>query len=60
MRFINKLKNNMEHVLSIYPDVSVKTDRDRGHVYLNGTDYHEVAESLKRFLVSKLFLHLLK
>ncbi|RRA66084.1 tRNA 4-thiouridine(8) synthase ThiI, partial [Streptococcus agalactiae] len=47
MRFINKLKNNMEHVLSIYPDVSVKTDRDRGHVYLNGTDYHEVAESLK-------------
>ena len=49
MRFINKLKNNMEHVLSIYPDVSVKTDRDRGHVYLNGTDYHEVAESLKEF-----------
>lgn len=55
MRFINKLKNNMEHVLSIYPDVSVKTDRDRGHVYLNGTDYHEVAESLKEIFGVQAF-----
>lgn len=55
MRFINKLKNNMEHVLSIYPDVSVKTDRDRGHVYLNGTDYHEVAESLKELFGIQAF-----
>ncbi|HGD6577581.1 TPA: tRNA uracil 4-sulfurtransferase ThiI [Streptococcus agalactiae] len=55
MRFINKLKNNMEHVLSIYPDVSVKTDRDRGHVYLNGTDYHEVAESLKEIFGIQAF-----
>lgn len=55
MRFINKLKNNMEHVLSIYPDVSVKTDRDRGHVYLNGTDYHEVAESLKEIFGIRAF-----
>lgn len=55
MRFINKLKNNMKHVLSIYPDVSVKTDRDRGHVYLNGTDYHEVAESLKEIFGIQAF-----
>ncbi|HGI4332067.1 TPA: tRNA uracil 4-sulfurtransferase ThiI [Streptococcus agalactiae] len=55
MRFINKFKNNMEHVLSIYPDVSVKTDRDRGHVYLNGTDYHEVAESLKEIFGIQAF-----
>lgn len=55
MRFINKLKNNMEHVLSIYPDVSVKTDRDRGHLYLNGTDYHEVAESLKEIFGIQAF-----
>lgn len=55
MLFINKLKNNMEHVLSIYPDVSVKTDRDRGHVYLNGTDYHEVAESLKEIFGIQAF-----
>lgn len=55
MRFINKLKNNMEHVLSIYPDVSVKTVRDRGHVYLNGTDYHEVAESLKEIFGIQAF-----
>lgn len=55
MRFINKLKNNMEHVLSIYPDVSVKTDRDRGHVYFNGTDYHEVAESLKEIFGIQAF-----
>lgn len=55
MCFINKLKNNMEHVLSIYPDVSVKTDRDRGHVYLNGTDYHEVAESLKEIFGIQAF-----
>ncbi|HFH8861273.1 TPA: tRNA uracil 4-sulfurtransferase ThiI [Streptococcus agalactiae] len=55
MRFINKLKNNMEHVLSIYPDVSVKTDRDRGHVYLNGTDYHEVAEFLKEIFGIQAF-----
>lgn len=48
MRFINKLKCNMKHVLSIYPDVRVVADRDRAHVYLNGTDYVPVAESLKQ------------
>lgn len=48
MRFINKLKHNMKHVLSIYPYVRVVADRDRAHIYLNGTDYVPVAESLKQ------------
>ncbi|MGT2737564.1 tRNA uracil 4-sulfurtransferase ThiI [Streptococcus orisratti] len=47
MRFINKLKRNIQHVLSIYPDVHVTADRDRCHVYLHGTAYEPVAESLK-------------
>lgn len=53
MRFINKLRNNIKDVLSIYPDVKVTFDRDRGHIYLNGTDYEPVAESLKKILVFK-------
>ncbi|VUX05449.1 putative tRNA sulfurtransferase [Streptococcus pasteurianus] len=48
MRFINKLKHNMKHVLSIYPDVRVVADRDRAHIYLNGTDYVPVAEYAKQ------------
>ena len=31
MRFINKLRNNIKDVLSIYPEVKVTFDRDRGH-----------------------------
>ena len=45
MRFINKLKRNIQAVLSVYPQVRVKADRDRTHVYLHGTDYQPVAES---------------
>ena len=48
MRFINKLKRNMQAVLSIYPEIRVKADRDRAHVYLHGTAYQPVAESLKQ------------
>ena len=48
MRFINKLRNNISDVLSIYPQVKVTADRDRAHVYLNGADYAAVAESLKQ------------
>ena len=48
MRFINKLRNNISDVLSIYPQVKVTADRDRAHVYLNGADYTVVAESLKQ------------
>ena len=39
MRFINKLRNNISDVLSIYPQVKVTADRDRAHAYLNGADY---------------------
>ena len=48
MRFINKLRNNISDVLSIYPQVKVTADRDRAHVYLNGADYTAVATSLKQ------------
>lgn len=58
MRFINKLKRNIQSVLSIYPRVHVKADRDRTHIYLHGTDYQPVAESLKQILDSE-FLHLI-
>ena len=34
MRFINKLLNNIQDVLSIYPAVKVTADRDRAHAYL--------------------------
>ena len=55
MRFINKLKRNMKHVLSIYPDVRVAADRDRAHIFLNGTDYVPVAESLKQIFGIQAF-----
>lgn len=55
MRFINKLKRNMKYVLSIYPDVRVVADRDRAHIYLNGTDYVPVAESLKQIFGIQAF-----
>ena len=48
MRFINKLRNNIQDVLSIYPAAQVTADRDRAHAYLHGTDYEPVAESLKQ------------
>lgn len=47
MRFINKLKRNIQDVLSIYPDIKVHSDRDRTHVFLNGTPYEPVIETLK-------------
>ncbi|WP_057490337.1 tRNA uracil 4-sulfurtransferase ThiI [Streptococcus orisasini] len=55
MRFINRLKRNIKHVLSVYPAVRVAADRDRGHIYLNGTDYHDVAESLKQIFGIQAF-----
>lgn len=48
MRFINKLRKNIQEALSIYPEVTVYFDRDRGHVYLHGADYQVVSESLKK------------
>ncbi len=59
MRFINKLRNNIQDVLSIYPAVKVTADRDRAHAYLHGTDYEPVAESLKQvFWNPKFFTRL--
>lgn len=55
MRFINKLRNNIQDVLSIYPAVKVTADRDRAHAYLHGTDYEPVAESLKQVFEFKIF-----
>lgn len=47
MRFINKLKRNIQEVLSPFPNIRVRSDRDRTHVFLNGTPYEPVAEALK-------------
>ncbi|MEY8463525.1 tRNA uracil 4-sulfurtransferase ThiI [Streptococcus merionis] len=46
MRFIGKLRRNIADVLTIFPEVIVTADRDRGHVYLNGADYKAVSEAL--------------
>ncbi|MGT2785259.1 tRNA uracil 4-sulfurtransferase ThiI [Streptococcus merionis] len=46
MRFIGKLRRNVADVLTIFPEVTVTADRDRGHVYLNGADYKAVSEAL--------------
>ena len=48
MRFINKLKRNIQAVFSVFPHVHITTHRDRTHIYLQGTDYQPVAESLKQ------------
>ncbi|MCS4488022.1 tRNA uracil 4-sulfurtransferase ThiI [Streptococcus sciuri] len=55
MRFINKLKSNMKHVLSVYPDVTVQAERDRAHIYLNGTNYQPVAESIEQIFGIQAF-----
>ncbi len=47
MRFINKLKKNIQDVLAPFPAITVRSDRDRTHVYLNSTDYQPVVEALK-------------
>lgn len=48
MWFINKLRRNITEVLSPFPEVTVKADRDRGHVYLNGSDYQAVSMALSQ------------
>lgn len=47
MRFIKQLRRNIKDVLSPFPGIEITADRDRAHVYLNGTDYEAVAENLK-------------
>lgn len=55
MRFINKLRRNIQDVLSVYPEVKVSADRDRCHVFLNGADYTSVAESLQQIFGIQAF-----
>ncbi|MFU2222873.1 tRNA uracil 4-sulfurtransferase ThiI [Streptococcus pluranimalium] len=55
MRFINKLRRNVQDVLSVYPEVKVTADRDRCHVFLNGADYTPVAESLQQIFGIQAF-----
>ncbi|CAM3249230.1 tRNA uracil 4-sulfurtransferase ThiI [Streptococcus pluranimalium] len=55
MRFINKLRRNIQDVLSVYPEVKVSADRDRCHVFLNGADYMPVAESLQQIFGIQAF-----
>lgn len=55
MKFINSLKRTIQNVLSIYPEVKVTADRDRGHVYLNGADDQAVAQSLKQIFGIQAF-----
>lgn len=55
MRFINKLRRNIQDVLSVYPEVKVTADRDRCHVFLNGADYTPVAESLQQIFGIQAF-----
>ncbi|AXJ13338.1 tRNA uracil 4-sulfurtransferase ThiI [Streptococcus pluranimalium] len=55
MRFINKLRRNVQDVLSVYPEVKVIADRDRCHVFLNGADYTPVAESLQQIFGIQAF-----
>lgn len=47
MRFINKLRRNIQDVLAVYPEVKVIAEHDRCHIFLNGVPYEVVAESLK-------------
>src|SRR5574337_613599 len=46
MKFIARLANNIREVLVEWPMVSVKSDRDRTHIFLNGAEYGPLAEKL--------------
>src|SRR5574337_407567 len=46
MKFIARLANNIREVLVEWPMVSVKSDRDRTHIFLNGADYGPLSEKL--------------
>lgn len=47
-RFIGRLAMNMRQTLSHYPNLKIATDRDRGHIYLNGEDSQAVISDLKK------------
>ena len=46
MRFISRLAQNIREVLTEFPTISVKGERDRAHIYLNGAAYAPLAEKL--------------
>ena len=46
MKFVSRLANNVREVLTQWPMVSVKSDRDRTHIFLNGADYNPLSEKL--------------
>ncbi|WP_368251235.1 tRNA uracil 4-sulfurtransferase ThiI [Enterococcus sp. 2201sp1_2201st1_B8_2201SCRN_220225] len=46
--FIMRLAENVKGALAAFPDVTVKGDRDRMHLYLNGTDSQPVMERLTK------------
>jgi thiamine biosynthesis protein ThiI len=49
MKFIGRLGRTVKQVMaSDYPDVKVDFQRDRGHIYLNGSDFEGVSEKLKK------------
>ena len=46
--FIMRLAENVKGALAAFPAVTVKGDRDRMHLYLNGTDSKPVMERLTK------------
>ena len=48
MKFVSRLANNVREVLTQWPMVSVKSDRDRTHIFLNGADYNPLSEKLAK------------
>lgn len=46
--FIMRLAENVKGALAVFPAVTVKGDRDRMHLYLNGTDSKPVMERLTK------------
>ena len=48
MRFIGRLAKNIREVLTEFPTISVKAERDRAHIFLNGAEYGPLAEKLDK------------
>lgn len=46
MKFINRLAKNIREVLVDFPTISVKAERDRTHIFLNGAAYAPLADKL--------------
>jgi thiamine biosynthesis protein ThiI len=48
MKFIGRLAKNIREVLAEFPTISVKADRDRAHIFLNGAEYAPLAAKLTK------------